>query len=226
MTHTIQTRNNLTETARFNMIEQQIRPWEVLDPIVLTLLDEVHREDFVNESQLGLAFADVELPIGHSQTMLSPKIEGKILQALSVQKTDKVLLVGTGSGYLTALLAKLAEHVHAVEIVPELSKQAEVRLQKQNIHNVTFHISDAAQGFAEVAPYDVIVFAGSLALYPSAAEKMLNIGGRMFSVVGNLPIMQAILTQHVKEDSCRKETLFETCLPALVNAPQSNKFEF
>ena len=226
MTHTIQTRNNLTETARFNMIEQQIRPWEVLDPIVLTLLDEVHREDFVNESQLGLAFADVELPIGHSQTMLSPKIEGKILQALSVQKTDKVLLVGTGSGYLTALLAKLAEHVHAVEIVPELSKQAEVRLQKQNIHNVTFHISDAAQGFAEVAPYDVIVFAGSLALYPSAAEKMLNIGGRMFSVVGNQPIMQAILTQHVKEDSCRKETLFETCLPALVNAPQSNKFEF
>ena len=226
MTHTIQTRNNLTETARFNMIEQQIRPWEVLDPIVLTLLDEVHREDFVNESQLGLAFADVELPIGHSQTMLSPKIEGKILQALSVQKTDKVLLVGTGSGYLTALLAKLAEHVHAVEIVPELSKQAEVRLQKQNIHNVTFHISDAAQGFAEVAPYDVIVFAGSLALYPSAAENMLNIGGRMFSVVGNQPIMQAILTQHVKEDSCRKETLFETCLPALVNAPQSNKFEF
>lgn len=243
MTQTLQTNNNTQneaarfnmrearfnmprETARFNMIEQQIRTWEVLDPVVLALLDEVPREEFVAESQQGLAFADVELPIGHGQTMLSPKIEGRILQALSIKKTDKVLLIGTGSGYLTALIAKLAAYVHAVEIIPELSSLASTRLQKQNIHNVTLHVGDAANGFAAEAPYDVIVFTGSLQLYPTTAEQMLNIGGRMFAVVGELPIMQATLTQRFSEGSCRKETLFETCLPPLVNAPQAAKFEF
>jgi len=227
MTQTLQTKNNTkNETARFNMIEQQIRTWEVLDPVVLALLDEVPREEFVAESQQGLAFADVELPIGHGQTMLSPKIEGRILQALSIKKTDKVLLIGTGSGYLTALIAKLAAHVHAVEIIPELSSLASTRLQKQNIHNVTLHVGDAVNGFATEAPYDVIVFTGSLQLYPMAAEQMLNIDGRMFAVVGKLPIMQATLTQRISEGSCRKETLFETCLPPLVNVPQAEKFEF
>ncbi|PKO53128.1 MAG: protein-L-isoaspartate O-methyltransferase [Betaproteobacteria bacterium HGW-Betaproteobacteria-20] len=214
------------EAARFNMIEQQIRTWEVLDPVVLALLDKVPRENFVEKSQQGLAFADVELPIGQGQTMLSPKLEGRILQALSVKKTDKVLLVGTGSGYLTALLATLASHVHAVEIHPELSKIAKKRLQQQNIHNVTLYVGDAANGFASAAPYDVIVFTGSLPLHPSAAEKMLNPGGRMFAVVGEMPIMQATLTQRMSEGACRKETLFETCLPPLVNAPQATKFEF
>lgn len=227
MTQTQQTtKNQSTDLARFNMIEQQIRTWEVLDPVVLDLLGEVHREDFIDESQLGLAFADVELPIGHGQTMLSPKIEGRILQALNIKRTDKVLLVGTGSGYLTALIAKLAKHVDALEIIPELSQQAEARLQKQNIHNVTLYVLDAFSGYTTDKTYDVIVFAGSLQLHPSAAEQMLNIGGRMFAVVGEMPIMQATLTQRLNEGSCRKETLFETCLPPLVNAPQSVKFEF
>jgi len=227
MTQTQQiTNNKAKDLARFNMIEQQIRTWEVLDPVVLDLLGEVHREDFVDASQFGLAFADVELPIGYGQTMLSPKIEGRILQALNIKKTYKVLVVGTGSGYLTALIAKLAKHVEAVEIIPELSNQAAARLQKQDIHNVTLHIGDAAKGFHPAAPYDVIVFAGSLQLHPIAAEAMLNIGGRMFAVVGELPIMNATLTQRISEGSCRKETLFETCLPPLVNAPQSAKFEF
>lgn len=214
------------EAARFNMIEQQIRTWEVLDPVVLALLDKVPRENFVEKSQQGLAFADVELPIGQGQIMLSPKLEGRILQALSVKKTDKVLLVGTGSGYLTALLATLASHVHAVEIHPELSEVAKRRLQQQNIHNVTLYVGDGANGFAGAAPYDVIVFTGSLPLHPSAAEKMLNVGGRMFAVVGEMPVMQATLTQRMSEGACRKETLFETCLPPLVNAPQATKFEF
>jgi len=227
MTQTAQTRfNKPHDEARFNMIEQQIRTWEVLDFEVLDLFNEVPREHFVAESQQGLAFADVELPIGFGQTMLSPKIEGKILQALSVKKTDKVLLIGTGSGYLTALLATLALHVHAVEIQPELSAIAEVRLKQQNIHNVTLHVCDAASGFASEAPYDVIVFTGAMPLYPSAAEKMLKVGGRMFAVVGELPIMQATLTQRVNEGACRKEILFETCLPPLINAPQDTKFEF
>ena len=227
MTQTEQTHPNMShEAARFNMIEQQIRTWEVLDPVVLALLDEVPRENFVTESQVGLAFADVELPIGYGQTMLSPKLEGRILQALAVKKTDKVLLIGTGSGYLTALLAKLTAHVHAVEINPALSILAGSRLLKQGIHNVTLHVDDASSGFANNAPYDVIVFTGSLQLRPIEAEKMLNIGGRLFAVVGEMPIMQANLTQRISQQSFRQDTLFETCLPPLENAPQAAKFEF
>ena len=212
--------------ARFNMIEQQIRTWEVLDPVVLDVLDAVPRENFVAESQIGLAFADVELPIGEGQTMLSPKLEGRILQSLHIKKTDKVLLVGTGSGYLTALLATLAQHVYAVEIYPELSNAAQYRLQAQNIHNVTLYVADAANGFANAAPYDVIVFAGSLPLRPIAAEKMLNVGGRLFAVIGDLPIMSATVTERISEASFRHEVIFETCLPVLENAPQATKFAF
>jgi protein-L-isoaspartate(D-aspartate) O-methyltransferase len=216
---------NVSE-ARFNMIEQQIRTWEVLDPVVLAVLDAVPRENFVAESQAGLAFADVELPIGEGQTMLSPKLEGRILQALHIKNTDKVLLVGTGSGYLTALLATLAQHVHAVEIYPELSNTAQYRLQAQGIHNVTLYVGDAVNGFDVAAPYDVIVFTGSLPLRPVAAEKMLNVGGRLFAVIGDAPMMEATVTQRVSEDSYRHETIFETCLPVLENAPQATKFAF
>ena len=218
--------NTPRETARFNMIEQQIRTWEVLDPVVLDLLDKVPREYFVSASQIGLAFADVELPIGYGETMLSPKLEGRILQALSVNKTDKVLLIGTGSGYLTALLAALALHVDAVEINPALSKIANTRLAQQHIHNVTLHVGDGVNGFAAAAPYDVIVFTGSLPLRPLAVESMLNIGGRLFVVTGEMPIMQANLTQRISADSYKHYTLFETCLPPLINAPQIPKFEF
>ena len=212
--------------ARFNMIEQQIRTWDVLDPVVLALLDKVPRENFVAESQIGLAFADIELPIGNGHTMLSPKVEGRILQAVGVKNTDKVLVVGTGSGYLTALLATLAHHVHAVEIHPDLSAMAQARLQKQNIHNVTLHVADGANGYAAEAPYDVIVFTGSLPLRPLAAEKMLNVGGRLFAVIGEMPIMEATLTQRISADAFRHETIFETCLQPLDNAPQAEKFEF
>lgn len=214
------------KTARFNMIEQQIRTWEVLDPKVLALLDDVPREDFVNEAQKGLAFADVELPIGYGQTMLSPKLEGRILQALQVKKTDKVLLVGTGGGYLAALLAKQAQHVFAVDIIPELSALTSQRLAQHHISNVTTVVADAVNGYAAAAPYDVIVFAGALYLHPTEAEKMLNVGGRMFAVVGDAPIMQATLTQRMSEGACRKDVLFETCLPMLDNAPQASKFAF
>lgn len=212
--------------ARFNMIEQQIRTWEVLDPKVLALFDIIPRENFVAESQKGLAFADVELPIGNGQTMLSPKLEGRILQALDIQSTDKVLVVGTGSGYLTALLATLADHVYAIEIHPELSELAQSRLKKQKIHNVTLHVADASNGYANTAPYDVIVFTGALPLRPIAAEKMLKMGGRLFAVTGELPIMQATLTHRVSEEAFRHETLFETCLPYLVHATQISQFEF
>jgi protein-L-isoaspartate(D-aspartate) O-methyltransferase len=218
--------SSANDAARFNMIEQQIRTWEVLDPVVLDLFNAVPREAFVAESQQGLAFADIELPIGHEQSMLSPKIEGRILQALQVKKTDKVLLVGTGSGYLTALLAKQAAHVYAVEIVPELSAQAGARLKQQGIHNVSLMVADAVNGYAVEAPYDVIVFAGSLHIYPVEVEQMLKIGGRMFVVHGDLPLMQATLSQRVTDGACRQETLFETCLPLLAHAPIASQFEF
>jgi len=212
--------------ARFNMIEQQIRTWEVLDPKVLALFDTVKRESFVAESQVGLAFADVELAIGSGKTMLSPKLEGRILQALDVKSTDKVLLIGTGSGYLAALLASLGDHVHALEIHPELSALAQTRLKKQKIHNVTLHVADGVEGFADAAPYDVIVFAGALEQRPVAAERMLKIGGRLFLVTGEMPIMNATLTLRVGEEAFRHETLFETCLPYLEHAPKVSKFTF
>ncbi len=217
---------NPQEIARFNMIEQQIRTWEVLDPMVLDVLDRVPRENFVTDSQKGLAFADIELPIGYGQTMLSPKLEGRILQAVAVKKTDKVLVIGTGSGYLTALLASLAKHVDAVEIHPELSAQAQARLDQLKIRNVTLHVADAANGFAAAVPYDVIVFTGSMPLRPVAAEKMLKVGGRLFAVIGEMPIMEATLTQRVSQEAYRHEAIFETCLPPLSNAPQASKFAF
>jgi len=212
--------------ARFNMIEQQIRTWEVLDPTVLALLDAVPRENFVAEAQRGLAFADIELPIGHGQTMLSPKLEARILQAVAVKKSDKILLIGTGSGYLTALLAKQAQHVVSVDIFPDLSETAGKHLKQQGIDNITLVVADAANGYPAKAPYDVIVFTGSVHVYPIEAEKMLNVGGRMFAVVGEPPIMQAILTQRATEGAANHETLFETYLPPLINARQPSKFEF
>lgn len=213
------------EQARFNMIEQQIRPWEVLDGTVLDLLGQVPREAFVPAQYRGLAFADIEIPLGFDQTMLSPKLEGRILQALEIQPGDKVLEIGTGSGYFTALLASLAGEVHSVEINAELSHQAQARLTEQNIHNVTLHVGDGAQGWPAQGPYDVIVFTGSLALPPQVTEQ-LNIGGRLFAVVGEPPVMEAIISRRISADSLRQDVIFETSLAQLENAPQPEKFSF
>ena len=214
------------EQARFNMIEQQIRTWEVLDARVLELFQKIPREDFVPVQYKGLAFADIDIPIGHGQTMLSPKIEGRILQSLEIKKTDKVLEIGTGSGYLTALLATLAKQVYSVEIIPELSEQARTCLAKHNISNVILEIGDAALGWAEHAPYDVIVFTGSVPMLPKKIQQQLTIGGRMFAVVGEPPVMEAVMIQCVASDNYRQQALFETCLPVLANAPRPSHFEF
>lgn len=208
------------------MIEQQIRTWEVLDTGVLQLFDRIPREDFVPMQYKGLAFADIEIPIGHGQTMLSPKLEGRMLQALEIRKTDKVLEIGTGSGYLTALLAALAQQVHSVEIIPELSAQARTRLDAHNISNVALEIGDAAQGWPAQAPYDVIVYTGSLALLPPYVQQQLNVGGRLFAVVGEPPVMEAVMIHCVAKDNYRQQALFETCLPVLANAPRPTRFEF
>ena len=223
------------ETARFNMIEQQIRTWEVLDPTVLQLLNDVPRENFVPEEYVGLAFADIEIPIGSNvnagQTMLSPKLEGRILQALKVQKTHSVLHIGTGSGYFTALLASLAKHVISVEIEADLSAQAAKNLAKNNIQNVTLEVADAMFGrpsdhLANMQFYDVIVYTGSSPLEPAGVRQQLNIGGVLFMVLGQAPAMQATLIQRVSKTGFKQDVLFETCIPELMYAPQAQQFEF
>ena len=212
------------EQSRFNMIEQQIRTWEVLDPVVLDLLKKVPREAFVPSKYEGLAFADLEIPLGEGQLMLSPKVEGRILQALAIQKTDKVLEIGTGAGYLTALMATQAKHVDSVELNSKLSQAADKRIAAQKIKNVSLHVADGLNASDKV--YDVIVLTGSLPVYPEQIERQLAMGGRMFVVVGDEPAMEAILVTRVTKDAVRRDNLFETCLPPLVNAPQPSRFSF
>jgi protein-L-isoaspartate(D-aspartate) O-methyltransferase len=214
------------ETSRFNMIEQQIRTWDVLDPTVLQLLHDVPREHFVPKAYQGLAFADLEIPIGHGAKMLSPKLEGRMVQALSLIKTDSVLEVGTGTGYLVGLLAKLSKHVTSVEIEPELKKQAEQNLLSEGIVNVTLEVGDASHGWAGHAPYDVIVFGGSSPVEPKGVREQLTIGGRMLIVLGEAPVMRATLIHRVSETGFREDVLFETCIDELKNAAQAQAFTF
>lgn len=212
------------EQSRFNMIEQQIRTWEVLDPVVLDLLKKLPREDFVPSQYEGLAFADLEIPLGEGQLMLSPKVEGRILQALEIKKTDKVLEIGTGAGYLTALMALQAKHVDSLELNTKLSAAAAKRITSHKIKNVSLKVADglvAGEGI-----YDVIVFTGSLPVYPTEIERQLAIGGRMFVVVGDEPAMEAVLSTRVNNDAVKQNVLFETCLPVLFNAPQPSRFSF
>ena len=211
---------------RFNMIEQQIRPWDVLDGAVLALLAKLPREDFVPKQYVGLAFADLEIPLGDGELMLSPKMEGRILQSLEIKKTDKVLEIGTGSGYLTALIAMQAKHVDSVELNAKISKQAAKNIAAQGIENVNLVVADGVHGLAANAPYDVIVFTGSTPVLNTQVERQLAVGGRMFVVVGDAPAMEATLITRISSDNFKTDVLFETCLPAIVNAPQAEKFAF
>ena len=213
------------EQARFNMIEQQIRTWEVLDGRVLDLLQQIPREDFVPQQYQGLAFADLEIPLGFGELMLSPKLEARIVQALEIKKTDKVLEIGTGSGYLTALLAAQAQQVVSVEINPSFSATAKQRLASHGIYNASLRTGDATNGWAAEGPYDVIVFTGSLPVAPTAVEQQLATGGRLFVVVGEAPVMEATLV-HRLNNGFKRDVLFETCVPALINAPQPDRFQF
>ena len=214
------------EQARFNMIEQQIRPWDVLDPVVLDLLKKVPREDFVPLQYAGLAFADLEIPLGHGQSMLSPKLEARLLQALELGKHDRVLEIGTGSGYMTALLATLAGHVVSVDCVAEFTAQARQTLMRQGIANVTLATGDAAHGFGEDGLFDVIILTGSVEVLPLAFEQSLAVGGRLLAVVGQVPVMAAKLIRRVDEEVFRRDVLFETCIPPLINTPRAQRFHF
>lgn len=203
------------EQARFNMIEQQIRPWEVLDPQVLDLLFVVKREDFTPPAYRNLAFADLEVPLGSGQVMLAPKIEAKMLQELSLKKTDKILEIGTGSGYMAALLAARADHVVTVECRPELAAIAKENLTRAGVTNVTVEIGDGANGWAARGPYDAIVVSGSVPVLPDALLKQLRVGGRLAVIVGEAPVMEAQLITCTAEGVFNTVNLFETVVPPL-----------
>lgn len=214
------------ERARFNMVEQQIRPWEVLDQQVLDLLFRVKREDFVPPQYRALAFADMEIPIGHGETMLAPKIEARMLQELALQPEDRVLEVGTGSGYMTALLASLCNHVYNVDIIAEFTKSAGAKLAAHGITNVTLETGDAARGWDRHAPYDAIVLTGSVPILAEAFRQSLTPGGRLIAVVGEPPVMEARLITRVAAGAFNSVGLFETCIAPLRNAPQPERFVF
>jgi protein-L-isoaspartate(D-aspartate) O-methyltransferase len=217
------------ERARFNMVEQQIRPWDVLDTKVLDLLHKVKREDFVPPAYKALAFADLEIPIGLGEKMLSPKLEARILQELAVNPEDRILEVGTGSGYLTALLASQGAHVYSVDIVDAFVQIAGERLAQQGLRNVTLAQGDAARGWDQHGPYDVIVLTGSVPLLAEAFQQSLTAGGRLFAVVGEAPAMDARLITCASTGApgaYSTASLFETCIPALRNAPQRQQFSF
>ncbi len=214
------------EKARFNMVEQQIRPWEVLDQDVLDLLMTVKREEFVPAAYRELAFTEVEIPIGCGQVMLKPVIEGKVLQALRLAKSDSVLEVGTGSGYFAALLAARTEWVRTIEIEPELVKLAGANLARNGVENVVVVQGDGIGGWAERAPYDVIVVSGGLPFVPQALLEQLKVGGRLFAFVGEAPVMKARLVTCEGEGRFRTEDIFETVVPMLKNAPQRDGFSF
>lgn len=214
------------EQARFNMVEQQIRPWDVLDLEVLDLLSQVKREEYVPETYRTLAFVDMEIPLGHGEAMLSPKMEARILQEIHLKKTDRVLEVGTGSGYTTALLAHQADHVFSVEIVPEFKAEAERKLKAHELNNVTLDVGDAARGWGKHGPYDAIVLTGSVPVLPQEFLKSLKVGGRLFAIVGDAPAMQAQLVTCVAEGAYNTVVLFETCVAPLKNALQPERFVF
>lgn len=203
------------EHARYLLVEQQIRPWDVLDKRVLQRFLDVKREDFVPADKKNLAFVDTELPLGNGACMLAPKVEGRFLQEVALKPTDRVLVVGAGTGYLMALAAGLAAEVYGVEIEPALKATAEQNLVRAGIKNARVELADGSQGYIAKAPYDVIIVTASVEGVPQALKDQLAIGGRLIAVVGELPIMSAVLETRVEEGAWRSEKRFEYNLPRL-----------
>ncbi|MYM91390.1 methyltransferase domain-containing protein [Rugamonas sp. FT82W] len=214
------------EQARFNMIEQQIRPWDVLDTSVLDLLLVVKRENFVPAAHKALAFADTEIPLPGGVAMLNPKVEARLLQDVNVKKHENVLEIGAGSGYMAALLAHKGRHVTAVEVSPELKALAETNLADNGVTNVTVELGNGAQGWSQGAPFDVIVVTGSLPVLPEALLQQLKVGGRLAAIIGQSPAMKAQLITRTGEAGYDTRTLFETDVKPLASAVQPSQFKF
>lgn len=214
------------EQARFNMIEQQIRTWEVLDDSVLSLLAVVKREDFVAEAYKPLAFVDTEVPLPEGQCMLAPKVEARLLQELKVARHEKVLEVGTGSGFMAALLGHKAQQVITMEIRPKLAEFARQNLKRAGVFNVQVREGDGAPGLPEEGPFDAILLSGSLAEVPQQLLRQLKVGGRLEAIVGYEPVMRAVLVTRVGESAFHRVELFDTVAPRLVGFEEPPKFKF
>lgn len=214
------------EQARFNMIEQQIRPWDVLDLEVLGLLSIVKRENFVPAAYRDLAFADLELPLPGGHKMLFPRVEARVLQELAVKKHENVLLIGAGSGYLAALFAARAQHVTAVDIDPVIAKLAEDNLRNNGVTNAEVVLGDGSRGWPAKAPYDVICVAGGLPVVPQEMLEQLKTGGRLSAFVGGRPVMKAQVITRIDDKQYRVADVFETYVDHLVNAIEPSRFKF
>lgn len=212
------------ERARFNMVEQQVRTWEVLDQRILDLLHRLPREDYVPAAYRGVAYADTAIPLDDGQFMLPPRVVARALQALDPQPLDRVLEVGTGSGYLTTALASLAAHVVSVEISHALHSQASARLKAHGVRNVSLVQGDGAAGWEAESPYDVIAVTGSMPVLNPALPQQLKLGGRLFVVVGRSPAMEALLITRVGASEWSTVSLFETVVAALVGTDEPRPF--
>jgi len=214
------------EQARFNMIEQQIRPWEVLDPGVLSLLAVVKREDFVPAAYRSLAFTDTEIPLPEGQCMLAPRIEARLLQELQLQRHESVLEIGAGSGFMAALLAHRSRQVITLEISQTLAVMAKDNLRRAAVMNASVICADGSKGLSSEAPFDAIVLSGSVAEVPKALLEQLKVGGRLVAIVGDEPAMRAQLFTRADASSWSHTDLFETVAPRLRGFPETNRFSF
>ena len=212
------------ELARRNMVEQQVRPWDVLDSRVLEALSAIPREDFVPPACRNLAFADLELPLGHGEVMMKPVVEGRVLQAVSPLKTERVLEIGTGSGFLTACLARLAAEVVSVEQYSEFADAARVRIAGAGARNTSVNVAEAVRGFVPGQQFDVMLVTGAVATLPPHWREWVKPGGRLFAIVGASPAQQAMLFTRASDGGWSEQALFETDLPYLNHAGPVQRF--
>jgi len=217
---------NTYDKARFNMMEQQVRPYEVFDARVLKVMGEIPRENFVDDEYKGLAYADIEIPLGNNQQMLKPIVVGRLLQALDIKPTDNILEIGTGSGYITACLASLGKYVTSIEIDETIAKKASDNLASTDLTNIHLQVGDGIKNIPSKAPFDVIAVTGSIADCHNILPKELNDGGRLFIITGEEPIMSAQLITRISFDNFKQEALFETKVNSLQNTVQKEAFSF
>ena len=217
---------NALEQARFNMVEQQIRPWQVLDPAVLHTLQHIAREIFIPSAYQALAYTDTEIPLGHGQTMVAPRIDARLMHDVALKPSDKVLEIGTGSGYLTALLADRSHHVVSLEINPELHAQAKANLQSAGITNADLRMADGSAGASDAGPFDAIVLGGSVFEVPQTLLDQLKVGGRLIAIVGDEPVMQATLYTRTSAGVWDHRVLWDTAAPRLLGFTQPSRFHF
>ncbi len=215
-----------TQQARFNMVEQQIRPWQVLDPQVLTVLSNVQRELFVPQAYQAMAYTDTDIPLGHGECMAPPRVAARLMHDLHLTGTEKVLEIGTGSGYMAALLAGRAQRVVSLEINPELASNARNNLQRAGITNVDVRVADGSAGASGDAPFDAIVLGGSVAEVPQALLQQLTIGGRLLAIVGQDHVMAATLFTRTADAAWNSKSLWDHTAPRLQGFTEPTRFKF